>query len=191
MQPTRGIPSHSSRPIILLVIYLFRSFPSRFSSLSSLFSLIEKPVGQVSKRGPASGYPTTCRSHQWLREWGTFSIVFLQETGLLMVSVSQNLDGPLDFWKRIFCFFGSFWKILIENFIDWNFIMDKLKPWLTKWLAILLIITAVGESGALKVSVLQFIVLKFVMQIILKTSYVLFQLILHYKFKTYIVLRKS
>lgn len=69
--------------------------------------------------------------------------------------------------------------------------MDKLKPWLTKWLAILLIITAVGESGALKVSVLQFIVLKFVMQIILKIGYVLFQLLLYYKFKTYIVLRKS
>lgn len=80
---------------------------------------------------------------------------------------------------------------MIENFIDWNFIMDKLKPWLTKWLAILLIITAVGESGALKVSVLQFIVLKFVMQIILKIGYVLFQLLLYYKFKTYMVLRKS
>lgn len=65
--------------------------------------------------------------------------------------------------KDFLFFFGSFWKILIENYIDWNFIMDKLKPWLTKWLAILLIITAVGESGALKVSVLQLIGLKFVM----------------------------
>lgn len=69
--------------------------------------------------------------------------------------------------------------------------MDKLKPWLIKWLAILLIITAIGGSGALKVSVVQFIGLKFVMEIIFKKGYVPFHLLLYYEFKVYIVPRNT
>lgn len=136
----------STLPLLHLLLCIF---------LPSPLSPERKNLSDRLPRGSNQRISDQCRSNEWLRWWGTFSLEFLQRDWFVDgfgVTVPRWSVRFLRIFfvqkKKIFCFGKDFCEQ--SDYL----VMDILMPWGTcaRWCALLMIVTVFSGSEAIKVS---------------------------------------